>query len=71
MKTDWIEDEDTAHVVEAVRELKDSVDYGLKKLGLADAHTRLGAIELLAREVKQGSERIARAVHDLAEAMRG
>jgi hypothetical protein len=42
----------------------------LRSLGTADANTPMGAIEMLSFEIKEGSERIARALHDIAEAIR-
>ncbi len=50
-------------IAEAVHRTADA----LYKLGLADASTRMGALECLALEVKEGTERLADALGDLAE----
>lgn len=46
------------------------IAHGVHKLGLTDAATSMGAIELLALEVKNGSDSIAGALADVAEAIR-
>lgn len=40
---------------------------GLKSLGLNDANTNLGAIELLAKETRDGLADIAEAIRELAD----
>jgi methyl-accepting chemotaxis protein len=60
--------------------LVDAVDNGsralwqvgraIERLGLNEASTSMGAIEVLAKEIKEGSERIASALSELAEAIR-
>ncbi len=42
----------------------------VQRLGLADAGTPMGAIEVLAMEVKEGCAEIASALHAVAEAIR-
>lgn len=44
--------------------------YSVKTLGLNDAATHMGAIEVLSMEVKEGTTRIAEAINNLAEAIR-
>jgi hypothetical protein len=46
------------------------VAQALCKLGTNDAATSMGAVELLAKEVKEGTERIAIAIAQLADAIR-
>ena len=41
----------------------------LDKLGLADALTNMGALELLSKEIKEGSQRIADALLAIADAL--
>lgn len=41
----------------------------LKYLGTGDAGTTMGAIEYLAKETKEASERIAEGLHAIAEAI--
>jgi len=48
----------------------DNLAYALKALGLNGACTNMGAIEVLAMEIKEGSTRIADAITGLAEAIR-
>lgn len=51
-------------------EALESIAAALRRLGTNDAATQMGAIEHLAKEIKEGCEAIAGAVHDLAEAIR-
>lgn len=46
-----------------------SIARALNHLGLNDAATRMGAIEVLAKEIKEGSEQIASALHSIASAI--
>ena len=48
----------------------DNVAIQLRKLGTNDASTAMGAIELLASELKDGCEAIAYGLHDVANAIR-
>lgn len=47
-----------------------SVAYALRQLGNGNAATEMGAIENLANEIKDGSERIADALNAIATAIR-
>lgn len=49
----------------------DRVAEALRALGLNSASTPLGAIELLAKEVLDGTTRIAESIHALAKAVAG
>jgi hypothetical protein len=42
----------------------------LNRLGTGNADTQMGAMELLAKEVKDGTERIADSIDGLSEAIR-
>ena len=53
----------------AVRDLADAVRSGLLKLGMSDADTSMGAIEALAKEVLDGSDRVALALNNIADAI--
>ncbi len=46
------------------------IGRALERLGLDEASTPLGAIEVLSKEIKEGSERIADALTAIAEAIR-
>lgn len=48
-----------------------SIAIASKVLGLNDAATPMGAIEVLSAEIKHGSERIADAIENLAQAIGG
>ena len=54
----------------AVQKAGEAVARALDRLGTGNASTDMGAIELLAKEVKDGTERIADAINNLAEAIR-
>jgi hypothetical protein len=45
------------------------IAMALRFLGMGDAATTMGAIELLSREIKEGSERIADRLNRIAEAI--
>ncbi len=47
-----------------------SIARALHQLGLGNASTQMGAIEALAKEVKEGSERIESGLTDIADAIR-
>jgi hypothetical protein len=47
----------------------EKIAEALRNLGLGNADTQMGAIELLSKEVKEGSERIAQGLHAIAEAI--
>lgn len=55
---------------EAVQKAGEAVARALDRLGTGNAATDVGAIELLADAVKHGTERIADAINNLAEAIR-
>lgn len=46
------------------------IKEALDRLGLNNAVTEMGAIELLAKEVKEGSERVADALLEVAASLR-
>jgi hypothetical protein len=45
------------------------ISKALRSLGTGDSCTRMGAIELLSKEVKEGSERISEALNNIAQAI--
>ncbi|HTU60640.1 MAG TPA: hypothetical protein VMF89_19445 [Polyangiales bacterium] len=47
-----------------------SIAYQLKCLGNGDAASHMGAIEYLSVQIKEGSERIASSLSEIAEAIR-
>lgn len=47
-----------------------SVSSALRDLGTANAATPMGALEMVALEIKDGTQRVADAILDLAEAIR-
>ena len=49
--------------------IADSITYAAKVLGTGDASTRMGALEVVAKETKEGSERIAEGLHAVAGAL--
>jgi len=53
----------------SVAEALTSIAVHLKYLGTGDAATTMGAIEFLAKEVKEGTERIADALTAIADAI--
>lgn len=59
-------DHDKGNCFTAVAE---SIQYAARHLGTGDAGTHLGALESLAIETKEGSQCIARALWDVAEAL--
>jgi hypothetical protein len=54
----------------AILELGQSIFRGLNELGVGDAATSMGAVELVAKELRDGSDKIADAINNLAEATR-
>lgn len=46
------------------------VAMALNKLGLADASTPMGAIELLSLSIKESASEISGGLHDIADAIR-
>jgi hypothetical protein len=50
-------------------QIAESIDYAAKALGTGNAATQMGALELLAKETKEGSERIAGALGEVATAL--
>lgn len=61
---------DETELAESVQQSGDKIASALRALGTGDAATSMGAVELLAMEIKNGSERIAGAIETLAEAIR-
>lgn len=57
-----MEDNDFLIIIGAL----DKISASLNKLGLNDAETTMGAIELLSKEVKEGSILIAKGLHSIA-----
>lgn len=45
------------------------IALALQKLGMGDTVTGMGAVELLAMEIREGSTRIATALESIAEAV--
>ncbi len=62
--------DDENSIAESVSSAGTSIASALRALGTGNASTDVGAIELLAMEIKNGSERIAGAIDNLAEAIR-
>ena len=54
---------------EPIEHAADTIAHALRLLGNADASSPLGAIEHLAIQVKEGSERIAAALSEIAAAI--
>lgn len=55
---------------EIVDALRHEIAGALHSLGLKDAATPMGAIELLSLQIKEGSERIAQGLNEIADAIR-
>jgi len=55
--------------IEYLAEAIGALAQNIKVLGLNNAGTQMGAIEVLSMEIKEGSERIAQSISDLASAM--
>jgi hypothetical protein len=53
---------------ERISEALERLSASLDRLGIGNACTNMGAIELLALELKNGSERIASAISELVDA---
>jgi hypothetical protein len=47
------------------------IEGALDRLGINGASTPMGAIELLSLKVREGTERLAAGLHDVAAALRG
>ena len=45
------------------------IALALRRLGVADADTHMGALELLAMETRDGTRRVAEGLHAIAEAL--
>jgi hypothetical protein len=56
-------------IAERIAEALERLATGLKYLGNGNAATEMGAIENLAKEVMEGSQRIAAAIEELAAAV--
>jgi hypothetical protein len=63
-------DEEEAEGLDAVANAIYRLAQALTAFGLNGAGTHMGAVEVLAMEIKEGSERMASAISDLAEAIR-
>ena len=60
----------TVNVAEAVLAGLQAIATALRYLGLADASTPMGAMEVLSMEIKDGSTRVAEGLHAIADAIR-
>lgn len=70
-KTLWSTDaSQTYSLTDGVMGLAHAVGEGLKRLGLGDANTRMGAIEAHGKAILDASKTIAGAIESLAEAVR-
>ena len=58
------------NVAEVLLQGLQSITSALRHLGLADAGTPMGAMEVLSMEMKAGSERIAEGLQAIAQAIR-
>lgn len=61
---------ENANIVDALFAIARALTWGAQTLGVNGASTPMGAIEVLSKEILDGSERIANAIGDLAEAIR-
>jgi hypothetical protein len=66
---DCLLDEDGRPVLLYVAETIHELAISIKKLGLSDASTPMGAIEVLSSEIKEGAERLASSLSDIAGAI--
>ena len=55
--------------MDEIAEAIEGVVVALRRLGLNDAATSMGALELLSKEIKEGSERIAEGLNSIASAI--
>lgn len=55
--------------IEAIALVADSIRYAANALGTNQAATPMGAIELMAKESREGSERIAASLSEIATAL--
>jgi hypothetical protein len=62
--------ERTTEVAEAIDGAGENISRALKWLGNADAATSMGGLEAHGAVIKEAGERIAAAIHDLADAIR-
>jgi len=60
---------ENANMVDVLDDIARAIRFGAKHLGTKDAASPMGAIEFLAKEVKEGSERVAEGLHAIAEAI--
>ena len=58
-----------ANLVDVLDAMVTAIRYSAEHLGTGNAATQMGAIELLAKEVKEGTERVASGLHAIAEAI--
>ena len=58
-----------ANLVDVLDDIARAIRFSAKHLGSGDAATQMGALENLAKEVKEGSERMAGGLHAIAEAI--
>jgi len=58
---------ESANVVDVIDRAGRSISGALRSLGTNNAATNMGGLELLANEVKEGTERMARAIELLAD----
>jgi hypothetical protein len=65
-----MEEHKVKRIIDAVNGLSDAIFSGAQHLGLSNASTRMGALEVLSLEIKNGSERIAEALNSIAIAIR-
>ncbi len=68
--TDGVVDTETALIFVGLGlfSIADAIAEGLARLGLADAATPMGAIEMLSKEVKEGFEKLSLAIDCIADA---
>lgn len=59
-----------ANLVDVMDDVARAIRFAAKHLGTGDAVTHMGALEHLAQEVKEGSERMAGGLHAIAEAIK-
>lgn len=58
-----------ANLVDVLDAIARAIRFSAKHLGTGDAVTQMGALGNLAKEVKEGSERVAGGLHAIAEAI--
>ncbi len=62
---------EAANIVDVISAVAQSIRHAAKSLGSADAATPMGALEAHGKCILDASERIAGAISELAEAIRG